>query len=484
MSDNPIERLNYFNGQRLEAEDLRLEQEYHIRIQRVLSRSLFSPGVADGFDVVAVDLVKSDGSSIKNAKVRVSAGAALDDLGRAIVLVEPVELVPQARFLCVRYAEHGARVSEGECVVRGTNPVAIARWGGPERIVSEPEFRWRANPPRDDTRELVIAELALKADCTVDRVIAGARRFAVATQVSRVHSFALEGEKNIDRHNPKRIYFHVRGRRPEAVTLYLRAEPFSTLFYTELPKHTHELQIAVQQTIGVLPHLHALGGSTPNNDGVHDHLALVSTIPTPLTPSLNPFGERRAMITTTAIAGNTNTESLQEILGLNARQDTISRPGTDVPPFPPLVTTSHNHALPAKTGDVDVASVTPSTVTPTVTQKTAGDTGLGPEQASDPGTRTTKRLRDLSDLKIAIDDKPMTVPILDQLQRSSPEAWNMLAALNGADGQPMSFKGTGAGPIRLDLLDGLSFDPGEHWIDLSVDTDDNGGCIHYNLYIE
>ena len=34
MSEKPLDRLNYYNGQRLEAKDLRLEQEYMIRTRR------------------------------------------------------------------------------------------------------------------------------------------------------------------------------------------------------------------------------------------------------------------------------------------------------------------------------------------------------------------------------------------------------------------------------------------------------------------
>ncbi len=40
MNEKPIERLQYYNGQRLEADDLKLEQEYHIRVRRWLNKSL------------------------------------------------------------------------------------------------------------------------------------------------------------------------------------------------------------------------------------------------------------------------------------------------------------------------------------------------------------------------------------------------------------------------------------------------------------
>ena len=110
MSERPIERLNYFNGQRLEAEDLRLEQEYHINIQRWLMKTLFSPGVARGFEIHVLD---------GGTRIRLDPGLALDDLGRAIILVAPVELTPHARLLCIRYAERKERQQEGSCAVNG-----------------------------------------------------------------------------------------------------------------------------------------------------------------------------------------------------------------------------------------------------------------------------------------------------------------------------------------------------------------------------
>jgi hypothetical protein len=42
MNEKPIERMNYFNGQRLEADDFQVEQEYHVRVRRWLNKSLYS----------------------------------------------------------------------------------------------------------------------------------------------------------------------------------------------------------------------------------------------------------------------------------------------------------------------------------------------------------------------------------------------------------------------------------------------------------
>src|SRR5438094_368397 len=122
MSEKPLERLNYYNGQRLEARDLKLEQEYHIRVRRWLNKSLYTSG----------------------------------------------------------------------------------RTG--------------------------LAEVELDAVCTtVRRVHVGARRYVGAALTAKVYQYALEGERHVsstigNESNPARIYFHIRGRQPHSVTLYLRAE--------------------------------------------------------------------------------------------------------------------------------------------------------------------------------------------------------------------------------------------------------------------
>ena len=46
-----VERLHYYNGQRLDAADLGLEQHYHLAMRRLLNRGLFTPGVVDGLEV-------------------------------------------------------------------------------------------------------------------------------------------------------------------------------------------------------------------------------------------------------------------------------------------------------------------------------------------------------------------------------------------------------------------------------------------------
>lgn len=76
MSKFPkLERLNYFNGRMLSADDFKLEQTYFIDKQRLHNRYLHGWGVVSGLDV-----------SIKGSKVHVEPGVAIDCAGNEIYL--------------------------------------------------------------------------------------------------------------------------------------------------------------------------------------------------------------------------------------------------------------------------------------------------------------------------------------------------------------------------------------------------------------
>ena len=69
-------RVSYFDRQFLRAEDFQAEQAYHVGRRRGMSAGMLRPGVAVGLDVVRIDA----------GSVRVTAGLAVDRLGREIVL--------------------------------------------------------------------------------------------------------------------------------------------------------------------------------------------------------------------------------------------------------------------------------------------------------------------------------------------------------------------------------------------------------------
>ena len=120
-----IERLRFFDGQRLFASDLQGVEAFHREMRWLHNRSLHQPGIGQGFAVTG----KRD-----DREVRVGPGYALDALGREIVLtrerVEPVPPVasePDVRSvffdLVVSYPGdellEEAETREGICLPRG-----------------------------------------------------------------------------------------------------------------------------------------------------------------------------------------------------------------------------------------------------------------------------------------------------------------------------------------------------------------------------
>lgn len=94
-----FERPHYFAGKLLTAEDLELEQRYHIEKRWLLNRMLQGAGVVSGLDVVP----RGQG------KVTVEPGLAIDSYGREILVCEPQQLtIPdcvESPCICLLYRE-------------------------------------------------------------------------------------------------------------------------------------------------------------------------------------------------------------------------------------------------------------------------------------------------------------------------------------------------------------------------------------------
>ncbi len=168
MNEKPLERLNYYNGQRLEASDFKTEQDYHIRTKRWLNKSLYSAGIARGLEVRAVPGAPS---------VVVSPGLALDSDGREIILLEetPVEVISYAgtdestvvgNYLVIEYAEETIAYEQGGCAVRAEGMSAnksTTNWGGPSRIQAQVKFSWAPFVPHPGSNQIVLARVELNA---------------------------------------------------------------------------------------------------------------------------------------------------------------------------------------------------------------------------------------------------------------------------------------------------------------------------------
>jgi hypothetical protein len=477
MNEKPIERLNYYNGQRLEASDLKLEQEYHIRVRRWLNRSLYSAGIASGLQV------KEEKEGLN---VVVSPGLALDFEGREIILLEEERIcaigkhnmvgeVDVGFYLTIQYREQKVAEEPGGCAPKNSGRKKAAgslASGGPSRVLAKPILGWSDVLPHESSGKIVLARVLLDENCkNIQTVQTDVRRYVGASSASKVRQYALEGERDIDSNNPGRIYFHIRGRQPSAVTLYLRAEKFSTLYYSELGRHDHAITVNIDP-ITIPEHSHAITldpttdpptRGTTSFAGTHSHeiddiRALVNNEVT------NPFKY--------SFTGLDDRVPRKDISLKNWFTMTISLLDSEV----------HSHDIPSST---DPAPPIPLTLSGTGAAGTAGVIDQPIRSVIVDGEETATALTYVNDLQVWI-GKPnqldnYTPKIWHQLHDAQPTIeWETIKLGDGSVNHPLAQNGTGE--IKLDFLEGLSFDEGEYCIELKVDS--GGGRILYNLYVE
>ncbi len=120
-----FERPRYFAGKLLTAEDLELEQRYHIEKRWLLNRMLEGAGVVSGLGVVAAE----------DGKVSVEPGFALDPYGREILVCEPQQLVVpdsvEPPSICLLYRE----IETDRGTIRETFELMVATSSVPEEAV-------------------------------------------------------------------------------------------------------------------------------------------------------------------------------------------------------------------------------------------------------------------------------------------------------------------------------------------------------------
>ncbi len=172
-----VERIQFFNGQRLLASDLQAIEAFHREMRWLHNQSLHQPGVGSGF---AISGAKGD------RQVVISPGYALDDLGREIVLtethIEPVPPVANDGFgrsvlydLTVAYPSEAdlkeTEVREGVCLERGA-----------VRLREEPVFCWvKLGPPPDRVPE----KAQLRTDLLTGRRVRLARAEVLNCQLEQ-----------------------------------------------------------------------------------------------------------------------------------------------------------------------------------------------------------------------------------------------------------------------------------------------------------
>jgi len=509
VNERPLERLNYYNGQRLEAADLRLEQDYQMRTRRWLNRSLYTSGIADGLEV------RQTGPNV----VGVSPGLALDPDGREIILIDAVEVdAPSlpAAFLTIRYDERALAERRDRCCVQaaGGQGAAESFWSGPARVRAEPVIAWSRVEPHEGAAEIVLAHVAKSADCKSIKVVSmQQRRYVGAASAAKVRQYAIEGFRDIDPDNPGRIHFHIRGRQPTSVALYLRSEQFPTLFYTEIGKHTHANSVTNAAETGearqIDAHSHGKGSLAADNfnpplsvsawvssydasDSPADWLALLAGVkggvfwnPGPKDfdigpgskdhpPGAPPFMLR--MITNVlALGGQVPVaESLAANVGMSVN-------GAD-----------HGHPISGSTSTVVAppAPAVPLHKHPLSVGVTNAAYGVDQAAREGPPIGFVKGLRVVIGSAGGGTGRDYTQEIVQQLANAQPANWSAGLLGLGAGSGSDTLAVAGSGEIKLDFLPELDLAEGAYWIELQAPDKEsdkdrrNGGRIHYNLYVE
>ncbi|SRR6266511_652371 len=427
-----VQRLNFFDGQRLDASDLRLEQRYHIELRRLLNRGLFGPGAVNGLEVAAADA----------HTVAVSAGLALDPLGREVVLASeqrlavpnrpPVQKSLGGYFLTIRYGEVPVPGSVDGCRV----PPSVMQ---PSRVVEQPILGWTetwpnhrlcGQPGHPEDCAIALAKVDLDSSCAIAGIDAGSRQWAQVIVPGQVHAFALEGGRDIDPQHPGTLRFHVRGGRPSAVILYLRGEPFTPYYYTELGSHAHSLEKRSTADASMPDHIHDFSNVNTKASGTHGHNVQVL-----LSPS-------NSVLTNALLATG------------------FERTG------PPFIKQDgeHGHAVDATQTGHPLAGAADHA------HGLKGD--VAPAGVSGVGARTGPAYTYVDDLAVKLDGSPIT-----DLITGPPRNWPKLG--DGTAASPLAQLGTG--PVDLIAL-GVTVEEGEHVLEFSVLA--GGGRVAYNLYVE
>jgi hypothetical protein len=464
-SDAALRRLNYFNGQRLAAGDLRAEQGYHMGMRRVLNRSLYSPGIVVGLEVVPTDPASQDPQD--KHRVIVRHGLAFDHLGREIFL--PVDVKVQVmgaprsapgvvfgNLLVVSYRETRQFPAQGQCVsgapyrpCGGDQP-----WGAPTRLVADAVFEFLDSWPSDDSGKIVLTQVELDDQCKVVRTSPGVRRYAVPAKPQTVRALALEGEKDIADGTGKMLHFHVDGGFPEQVLLFLRGRLFSPLYYTEVGEHHHAIALTSAAGGGIAAHSHQLD---------------LSSI------KLQDAGEHRHELWGLADDDQEGAFELGSVSKPNAKRLT----GEDG--FSGGVANGEIKPGGKHTHTVDASSVTATKEANNVPPHTHEVSGNSAKTGMLPAMRIGAPYTFIDDLKVLLDGKDVTQQICEQLRDRPQQAsqWDKLG--DGSAGHALcSPEGTG----EIDLLRlGHEIGLGAHTLEFRIGAPKAGGQLQYNLYV-
>jgi hypothetical protein len=490
---NEVERLHYYNGRRLEAPDFLLEQRYHLEMRRLLNRELFTPGVVSGLEV----------TQKSKTRVAIAEGLALDPLGQEIVYhggeldvpAQPPTTALPGYFLVIRYRENQIPADEDPCLEPGMPRAA--------RIRETPELSWSEQPPNHDYCRrgigtpfdcgILTAFVRITNACEIEDngIELSIREFARPTHTSQVSAIALEGEKDIDEDNPKRLHFVVRGGAPSSVELYLWGERFSSLYYTEMGQHAHTLSkiqvgsattTLAAHTHSLSNHNHSVPAATTSGGGAHGHDLYVDKVGTAAAVPLATGRESTVVTYQYGFAPNTDSQWHSEYAprgGLG--KDYIKSAPT------------HSHTIPAQpTGGPSVNETGPASAQQASASHThTFSASIDPTGASKYPVRGAAAYEYLDNLRVVLDGVDVTQEILNRLAPKTD--WAKLGD-GGNPNHKLNTEGTGS----IDLVDvanaiGKPIGQGAHELVFKVERSASekqqgkpakGGKVLYNLYVE
>jgi hypothetical protein len=152
-----LERITFFDGQRLTAEDLTALQTANRDLRWLHNRSLHGWGIGAGFSVTG---------NTGDTSVQIGPGYAIDCQGREIILTTPVTksvpavasasdgVSPVSYYLVASYLDDSdqsvLQKRAGVCLPSGT-----------VRLTESPELDWIAQPQLDTTTMVVLAQISV-----------------------------------------------------------------------------------------------------------------------------------------------------------------------------------------------------------------------------------------------------------------------------------------------------------------------------------
>ena len=464
-----LERLTYYPGQRLDAVDLNLESGYELSVRRLLNQGLFSPGVVAGLEVT------------KSAarQVTVAPGLALDARGRELYLSDALPLaVPNQKpagggdsyYLVITYNETKVPASNGAC---GPSDGAKAY----SHIREAPQLSFTADWPNpklcsdtfpDLNCGIVLATVALDNSCQIASIDTGVRQYSFPTHSSQVHEAAFEGEKDVAPGEPKRLFFHVRGGAPSAVSLYLRGAPFSKRYYKELGQHTHGLTniLTTNETAAInIDHTHDTTKVTSGDqNAIHHHRVHVANRGSHSWSGLGPALSGQSFDSIVNTWGT-------DWIGDEALHDPAAKKDEDKSVFAP-----HQHDVPSAVTTASSKANAPQH------QHTFG---AGVADLASGATDVVARTKDgalayttIGDLQVKLDNIDITESILRQIGWTAPLGGTTFNSDAGTGGVDL---------LRLPPVAGQPAPPvineGQHILEFVINSG-SGGKLLYNLYVE